>query len=564
MIPTKPKKFNESSLENIMFNSLKQLPDDYYVFHSFKIATEKEGVFYENEADFVIFNGNKGILVIEAKAGQVEYKDGRWCYGSGIPMSHDGPFNQASSNKWKLIQYIKNSKYRGLIIKCKFLHAVWFPSIEENGLKKKYLPPEADIEIVLTKNSIENPKKYIEKIFDIELPNRIKTRLNKNERKQILDYILCPAFKVIPSISLDIDLKKIAFHRLLKEQSALLNYLEEQSCAVINGNAGTGKTMIAIEKAKRHAADGDKVLFLCYNSKLKDHLVDNYSYENIDYLTIDGFCCKICDSNTIDYQRLKSSLEDQYYGGIFKYKHVIIDEGQDFGQDNIEESNIIVILKEIVTDEIINGSFYMFYDSLQLVQGKRIPEYIRDADCKLTLYKNCRNTENIAETSMRSFVNKKPRVYEGCVRGTTPKIHYYNYNDKIENILDRILKDLSNSGISDVVILTCKTENDSILTFAEREKINKNEFTFTTCRKFKGLEADAVILVDVDYNTFIDENAKLFYVGASRARLKLDVIASISDKECNDLLMHLGHKTKPRKPQKEFATVMNALMVKKR
>ncbi len=35
MIPAKPKDFDERSHEGDVFNALKKLPDDYYVFHSY-------------------------------------------------------------------------------------------------------------------------------------------------------------------------------------------------------------------------------------------------------------------------------------------------------------------------------------------------------------------------------------------------------------------------------------------------------------------------------------------------------------------------------------------------
>lgn len=54
---------------------------------------------------------------------------------------------------------------------------------------------------------------------------------------------------------------------------------------------------------------------------------------------------------------------------------------------------------------------------------------------------------------------------------------------------------------------------------------------FTTARKFKGLEADVVIIVDIDAKTFEDEESKgLFYVGASRAKHYLDIIY-VGDKD---------------------------------
>lgn len=48
---------------------------------------------------------------------------------------------------------------------------------------------------------------------------------------------------------------------------------------------------------------------------------------------------------------------------------------------------------------------------------------------------------------------------------------------------------------------------------------------FTSARKFKGLEADAIIIVDVDGEAFADdEDKRLFYVGCSRAKHQLDIV----------------------------------------
>jgi len=256
-------------------------------------------------------------------------------------MSNGGPFNQASINKWKLKAYIENSNFSYLVTKCKMLHAVWFPSISDEDLNNISLPPEADINILLTKDALQDPQPYIDRVFDLEIPNHIKTNMNDNDTKKLLQYILCPAFNVFPSVTIDVDIKKIVFHRLLREQSNILYFLTEQRSASINGAAGTGKTMIAIEKAKMHAKIGEKVLFLCYNNQLKNYLIENYYHENIFYYTIDGLACMLCQTALPDYSKLQITLEDMYLSGSFKYNHVVIDEGQDFGQDFIEESDII-------------------------------------------------------------------------------------------------------------------------------------------------------------------------------------------------------------------------------
>lgn len=561
MIPDIPHEFDPASQEGLMFDSLKRLPDDYYVFHSFRITTVSENTFFESETDFVIFHRKYGVLCLEAKSGMVRYENGYWYYASGIPMHNGGPFNQASSNKYKLIRYIERSNLHSVLSRCKFLHAVWFPSVSDNVLKGMTLPSEADKTLVMTKEALENPEPYIEKIFNTELPNKIQTDLSEFDAKKLVREIFCPQFNVFPSATFDNDLKRIVFHRLLKEQSAILNFLGEQRTAVINGAAGTGKTMIAVEKAQRHANQGEDVLFLCFNNKLKNHLSENYTNDFISYYTIAGLACKLCNTSVPDYQKLKNVLEDYYLSENFPYNHVIIDEGQDFGVEDIEEVDIIQQIKDIITDtKDSNGTFYVFYDKLQLIQAKQMPKFIEEADCKLTLYRNCRNTENIATTSLRPLAERKPILLEGCVKGTPAKLHFCASYDLAESRVNNIIDGLKNDGYKDIVLLTCKTEETSFLSAKVNEGLYLNKYLFTSCRKFKGLEADAVILVDVDSETFNSQNVLLYYVGTSRARLKLDIVTMFNDDDCVDILVNkLNYSGKIKKPKKELAGALNSI-----
>lgn len=560
MIPDTPHEFDPSSQEGLMFEALTKLPNDYYVFHSFRITSVTNNTFYESETDFVVFNKEYGLLCLEAKAGLVKYDAGYWYYASGIPMNNGGPFNQASSNKYKLKRLIEQSVLAKVVQRLKMLHAVWFPSISEDNLWKITLPSEADKKLVLTKEALENPEVYLKRIFSIELPNRISTDLSEYEAKKLIREIFCPQFNVFPTTSFENDLKKIVFHRLLKEQTAILNFLTEQKVAVINGVAGTGKTMIAVEKAQRHARSGEKVLFLCFNVKLKNYLEENYPHENISYFTISGLACKMCSTSEPNYVKFKDVLEDMYLSDSFPYQHVIIDEGQDFGMDVIEEADLLQLIKEIIVDnESLNGSFYVFYDKLQLIQAKRMPKFIEDADCKLTLYRNCRNTENIAKTSLRPISERKPLLLEGCVKGTPAKMHFCSTDDAALVRIDETIDALKAEGYKDIVILTSKIESTSILKSKVKDGIYRNKYRFTTCRKFKGLEADAIILIDVDNKTFNSENVLIYYVGTSRARLRLDIITQLTNDDCTDILKNvLNHTSKIHNPKRKLASALNA------
>lgn len=557
MIPIKPKHFEKASLEDVMFDALKSLPDEYYVFHSFKIGTVYDNTFYESETDFLIFNKNLGILCLEAKAGQIRYENGSWLYASGKEMSGDGPFSQASSNKWKLKNLIEKRKLELVLKKCKLMHGVWFPSISNEKLRQMTLPADCDKRLILTSEAISEPKEYIEKIFGIELPNRIKTDLNDTDTKLLIKNVLCPSFNIFPSASFDKDIKELVFNRLLKEQTAILNFLSEQKTAVINGAAGTGKTVIAVEKARRHAENGEKVLFLCYNRNLNNHLRNTYFHQNISFNSIYEFACNYCGTSIADFNLLKDKLEDAYISGNFPYRHIIIDEGQDFGLEDIEEAEVLSVLKDIIS-EIPGGTFYIFYDKLQLIQAKIVPEYISDSDCKLTLYRNCRNTENIAITSLKPVSERVPILHEDCIKGVPAKLHFCE-NNSIEKCVDNIIESLKIKAYKDIIILTVKSEENSTLGNFVKNGIYKNKIRFSTCRKFKGLEAEAVILIDVDNEVFEEENIMRYYVGTSRARLNLDIVSVLSIDDCTNILKSVFKISgEPKKPQKELARALNA------
>ncbi len=117
-----------------------------------------------------------------------------------------------------------------------------------------------------------------------------------------------------------------------------------------------------------------------------------------------------------------------------------------------------------------------------------------------------------------------------------------------------------------LTVLTCKTEENSILSeYCKDSKYNykRGYIKFTTCRKFKGLESDVIIVVDINKNTFDDgQGEQLMYVGTSRARYKLSCIANMSESDCEELMKERGIKYN-RNILKFFATAFNAKVLQK-
>lgn len=560
MIPDIHKECHEWSHEDVMFDELNQLPEDYYVFHSFEIVTIKSGQVLESETDFVIFHPKKGIICLEAKAGQVKYENGYWQYGSGKKMKHDGPYIQAKRNKWYLKDYMIEHGLEYECNNCKKLHAVWFPDVPESHFRGAILPGEGDMRITLTADSFGHIQECIDKLFEFDGQDKCITNLSEKSVQKILERVLAPSFNLISLQQVEQERNKNVFKRMLREQVALLNYLDEQNNAIINGLAGTGKTVMAVEKARRHSEKDEKVLFLCYNAFLNEHLRETYPYPHVSYYTVAGLSQKLCEK--VDYKALQDKLTQMFLEGSFPYQHVIIDEGQDFGKEEIEEVEIIDLLREnAIENEERNGTFYLFYDKNQMVQSKKTPKYIEEADCKLTLYRNCRNTENIALTSLRLLgSDKAPKLYPDAVMGDLPELGFCVTKEDTIALLNSEIDKYIDAGYNNITILTCKTEESSIIADCcknSKYKYNRGYVKFTTCRKFKGLESDVIIVVDIDNDAFTDEGEQLMYVGSSRARFKLSCIVNMTEEECLRLMEDREIKHN-RNTLKSFATAFNA------
>ena len=570
MIPETPRKYEAKSKEGLMFQSLDKLPKEYYVVHSLKAANYVKGALLVREADFVIFNPDKGIIVMECKGGFPEYVNGEWRNGNGEPMEHDGPYRQAESGMHAIEKAIRNAGCEPMLTHCAMYYGVWFPSLTKENLRRQNLPPEADLTITLTMEDLADPLPAIERIFSIKKQYKhtpVEHKLNQSETHSLLARFICPQFKLVPTIMESKSEQTVRFHKLLDEQYKILEFLEDQPVAVINGAAGTGKTWVALEKARRHAEEGDEVLFLCYNKFLQQALEKKTAkYPGIHVYTIDGFACMICKTPEADYNLLNKKLQKMFMEDDFPYQHIIIDEGQDFGQKMIEMNGILQLLCDIVTaDEEKHGTFYAFYDKLQKIQGDIIPKCIEEADCRLTLTRNCRNTENIAKTSLSPVTGREPRMFPLAIPGSPAKIAFCADKTEVVDKTDAVIAQLEEKGEKDIVILTCDVSGNTILADQIQNGKYKGKYPITTCRKFKGLEADNIILVDVDKTTFNENEVLLFYVGASRAKLSLHIISTLDEDACTRLLQkHFDYpegKTISN-PQGKLAEKLNALKMK--
>ena len=592
MIPKEMREFNPKSREDVIFKALRKgLNDDYWVFHSFNVNQTSRDVFYEKEVDFLVYHRDKGILCIEAKNGHgIFYRDGEWRYTSGLPMPHNGPFKQAQLERITICHLLSRrgdeaallqggTRFRDIASRCKVVWGVWFHGMSRAEINALDLPADAPRDRILAQDDLSHPnlQPAIDRLFDVELPNGIETALDDEDHHWLVTHVLAPQIPgLCPAARTAANFNDLIYQQLIDEQARVLDFLEGQKSAVINGMAGTGKTFVALERARRCAARGEKILYLCFNMALRRHLETTFAAANpalasqIDFRTLDDFVAMLGQPLPPDlksrpkpdilalqrarYNAAAETLADQI--GHFRYTQVIVDEGQDCSISFIEDSGIMETLREVVTMQE-NGigdrsAFFMFYDAYQLVslragENADLPRVIRDSDCKLTLYKNCRNTNAIATSAARGILahGQSPEMARGAIPGTSPEIHFFDTatsDDVLTAAVSHTVAELRKSyRPEDIVLISCAPEGEGHSRLEHSLKVNADTddrrfnqvYPFTTYRKFKGLDAAAIVLVDVGRDAFAGNHEALpFYEGASRARQKLVVFAEMDESDC--------------------------------
>lgn len=600
--------FDPQSKEKDMFDALKRaLPDDFIIFHSFHLYKLINGTgINENEMDFLIFHPNYGCLFIEGKNRTIGYSDDKnsWVfYVKGKEILMEDPFTQVFTAQYNLfsklneefgieknIDPVTNEEYEkklfyydnegnkifysDILSHCKKMIAVWLPKYTKEELKDLYLGPTAVKDLILTQEHLSDAEllkhdiirlmEYTNKVkivykFEklIEDSSGYKNTLTKEEAKTFVYKMLAPELKTVISSKKDYD---DTYIELLEEQCVVLDFLKFQRTASISGCSGTGKTLVAVERARRLYKEEQRVLFLCYNRNLCEWLNSTYGKElkeYVSFLTLDSLACKMLnekDANKISYYDFVDLLDKQFTEHTFPYKHIIVDEGQDFGKDKIENASIGFVENkncdgEKTILELFNmygsgeykdsdTSFFVFYDKNQLVNSKQLPSYLANVDSKLTLYKNCRNTKNIASTAF-SLLNIEPVMFDRAWDGEQAKFVFYSDHDDFVKKINKIIDNAS----SDRKIITCAkslkiSEISSEIAIKEGKNpkykngtIKTEVYTSATC---KGLEANDIILIDVSSDNFLEEN-KAFYVGASRAKKNLYIFIN---KDQIDLILN--------------------------
>ncbi|MDZ8189974.1 MAG: nuclease-related domain-containing protein [Nostoc sp. ChiSLP02] len=504
MIPEKLSSTTKSNAEKKLFEIFaKNLSNDYIVFHGAWWQWQYiKYVIQDREADFIIIHPDKGILIVEAKGGEIRYDsvDKAW-YQNQIRMKIS-PFEQARQIRYKfrdfLIKYSEFSVQDFCIGQC-----VVFPDVDEviNGL-----PSEAPQEILLLRPQIKNVDSWISSVFNYYANGKV-IRLGNNRTEKIVN-LISPSSNFKKYIANDIGEIKEEILKLTEQQFNILDYLYHHSKCIILGCAGSGKTQLAIEKARRLSQHNIRTLVICKSNNLSLYLAASLQIE-----IQSGYCV------VYSYEEIKA----QNYKIKFEFTAIIVDEGQDFEYQEVNG------LSKLIPDD---GIFYIFQDSNQNI-SKNANKFAL-AVIPNVLDKNCRNTDKIFKYA-EPFVSCTHPIKSSAIEGKNVVQRLYQDKSEIFRMLEEDvlnLVDKENVLPTQIVILTdmyplVKSILSNYL-YINRFHLKQYSFSnkdpntlqWSNIGMYKGLESDVIILFFEKIKTLIPSKWDIAnkYIGATRAK----------------------------------------------
>lgn len=474
------------------------------------------------EIDIVLASPTQGVVVVEVKGGVIRVVDGTWFqYDKRLGKS---PFAQVSNAKHALL-----SRMRRIGIDLQGLwmqHAVALPDV--GPVPDEGLGPEAPRELLLNAADLDDPAAAIARIHREHGPVPIE-RYTRFLRALRPDIVLEGAENAaMPAATKRIDNET-------RTRLGALHALDANRRVLVTGGAGTGKTWLVVEWAKRASLRGERTLVLTFNRPLADHLarvldgtgvtVATYHDMIVQLLTPFGFT--IIEKPDRDYwETVPTAALTEHAAQVgTPFDTVIIDEGQDMRPHWLESVERLI-------DPAGPGKLLMVADPAQsiYVEGfAPLAEAVR-----MPLEFNLRSSRSVADVVQH--LGGPPPVQSAG--GRMPVQHRRAGGVKeVRKQVRRTIEELTDDWgvpLSQIAVLTLRTEvRDALLdtsadVAAGREPLplarweHRSEDTALceTVHRGKGLERAAVVLIDI---TAAPE-PQLVYIGASRAMWSLTLV----------------------------------------
>lgn len=556
MIPSVISPDVKSDAEKRIFKWFKDAPgtDDWIVLHSLGLAYHSTLI--HGETDFVVIAPHLGIFALEVKGGQVRRSsDGIWSFINRYGQENRkerGPFDQAWDGIHSIINFIQKR------VDASHYHLKWV--LFGIGIMMPDVRYDAE--------GIDEHQWQVFDIRDAQKGHDVAgwiRRLSQGAKDDWSSHYKSDAEKKLPDrndveylktllrneydsvVPLNLGSSKASNQQieLTKEQYGCLDQLEDNNRLLILGGAGTGKTMLAIEAARRFTANGERVALLCYNRTLGIWLrgaLKDAKCRPAYVGTLHAWMSSVVTESMSDlaeneHDWFESILPNKVISKLEQeeapFDRIIIDEAQD-----LIRPLYIEMYHHMLAGGFKRGKWVMLGDfSMQAIYDDEADEEklvdLLQNRTSFAIYRlkiNCRNTTEICDdinlvTDAKMQCNKAR-----AVSGPKPDWDKWTNPEEEKSKLSGKINALVNNGVSlsNITILSPVTFDHSVASQIRQFDISqyapdkKQGITFSTIHSFKGLENQFIILTDIESVS----DKRMMYVAMSRARYGLYVLSN--------------------------------------
>ena len=510
--------------ERAVFESLlPQLSDDDVVFANLEITDPVDG---DIEIDLAVLLKHHGLVVVEVKGAHITHDGVDWIQSDPSGSHPIYPAAQARRNMYALRDFIQRKWSLG---NMRSAWMVAFPhcDIADPG------DPALPIGKIVTKSQLPKMLSQMKNVAnaerDVSLPSFegwvdivVKNLQPIVVQKANPEAILGNNYEFIRSLT--------------HERDVIITQLAENYRYYVKGPAGSGKTWLAFEQAKRWSAEGKRVAIVAYNRGIVSYMhLKNAELPVEDQVawigTFHDFATYI--GSTAGNPEHYSDQVDRYRDDLIakatsmtdeaRFDAFVIDEAQDFMPAWWETL-------ELALRDSRTGHMALFGDDQQQVFGDRpAPE---GNYAIMRLVENLRNSQQIAK-AVSSLISR-PAIAKGPHSFEIEYVTVDSYDDVFDAADDQVSKlvDEENWGPKEIALLTTQHRHPEHVSRAEKDRMDHwrslwedDDVFYCTVGGFKGLERPVVVLAVDGFHRTIDPYDVL-YVGMSRARDKLVVVST--------------------------------------
>lgn len=516
------------SEKRVYLKALEELPNQYHVFHDFLWDDPSlDEAKTAGQIDFVVVEPGRGFVTLEVKGGRCCYEPELRSWSSidrhGESAEITDPFDQAAvASRVILKLLLRNPNLSRAYLPHH--HAVIFPDCV---LDKRDLRANVKGWQILDQESLFNLRASTKTLFDYAFP--------KGALEPRIGQALIAGVRALWG-GRELEGKELVTQRvreisdqlirLTDDQLTVLRMCQDHRFCLIQGCAGSGKTTLAVHKAKLLAESGKNVLLVCFNQPLGEHLkklcegcerimVGPFLELCMDWLNEAGSPLTRKDASSFWEDELPNAFTTRFDYIKHRFDAIVVDEGQDFKENHW-------LMLEMLLSDPTEAYFYIFSDGLQNIYRGSGKYPVKTMPIKLL--QNVRNTNQIFSV-VKSVCDLPEGTKPSGVNGPAVSFASYSDDNDMHAHIDGILRNLIQQGFrgGDIVLLGTKSQKRTSLRHGQKigqfrmvgERHEPADLLTMTVHRFKGLESPVVILCELD-ESLLSSLEEVLYVGLTR------------------------------------------------